>query len=87
MRGGGWDVCCLFYAPNDRGIQVIGSKLWPEFVHDPERYWHQQPNQIRPRNKLVSFSNSKQFMAVKRMVFERVVMERRKKKGTSIHPK
>ena len=49
----------MFDAPNDRGVQVIASKFWPQFVHDPEWYWHHEPNQIRPSDKLVSFSNGK----------------------------
>ena len=76
----------MFDAPNDRGVQVIGSKFWPQFVHDPEWYWHHEPNQIRPRDKLVSFSNGKQLMAVK-MVHKRISKEKLEKKGTSIHPK
>jgi hypothetical protein len=80
MRG------CVFDAPNDRGVQVIASKFWPQFVHDPERYWHHEPNQIRPSDKLVSFSNGKQFMAVK-MVINKFRRKAIFKKGTSIHPK
>ena len=81
MRG------CVLDAPNDRGVQVIGSKFWPQFVHDPEWYWHYEPNQIRPSDKLVSFSNGKQLMAVKTVINERISKEGTKKKGTLIHPK
>ena len=75
----------MFDAPNDRGVQVIASKFWPQFVNDPEWYWHHEPNQIRPGDKLVSFSNGKQLMAVKMVInkFLRKGIE----KGTSIHPK
>ena len=55
----------MFNVPNDRGVQVIGSQFGPNFVHDPKWYRHHEANQIRPRDKLVSLSNGKQFMAVK----------------------
>ena len=62
MRG------CIFDVPDNRGVQVIGSKFWPQFVHDPEWYRHHEPNQIRPGDKLVSFSNGEQFVAVKMVI-------------------
>ena len=71
----------MFDAPNDRGVQVIGSKFWPQFVHDPEWYWHHEPNQIRPSDKLVSLPNGKQLMAVKTPViseFQRRGMKKKK---------
>ena len=58
----------VFDAPDNRGVQVIGSKFGPQFIHDPEWYWHHEPNQIRPSNKLVSFSNGKQLMTVKMVI-------------------
>jgi hypothetical protein len=75
----------VFDAPNDRGVQVIGSKFWPQFVHDPEWYWHHEPNQIRPSDKLVSFSNRKQLMAVKMVIndFRRKGIE---KKNSHLNP-
>ena len=76
----------MFDAPNDRCVQIIGSKSWPQFVHDPEWYWHHEPNQIRPSDELVSFSNGEQLMAVK-MVIKEFRRRRLKKKGTLIHPK
>jgi hypothetical protein len=74
---------CMFDAPNDRGVQVIGSKSWPQFVHDPEWYWHHEPNQIRPSDKLVSFSNGKQLMAVKTVINE---LRRREWKKRHLNP-
>ena len=76
----------MFDAPNDRGVQVIGSKFWPQFVNDPEWYWHHKSNQIRPSDKLVSLSNGKQLMAVKTPVVPEF-QRRRMKKSTLIHPK
>ena len=51
--------------PYDRGVKVIGPQFGPKFVYDPKRYWHHQTNQIRPSDKLISFTNSKQFMTVR----------------------
>ena len=51
--------------PYHRGVKVIGSQFGPKFVHDPEWYGQHEPNQIRPSNELVSFTNGKQFMTCK----------------------
>jgi len=55
----------MFEVPDDRGVQVISSQFGPKFVHDPEWYWHHEPDQIRPSNKLVSLPNGKQLMTVR----------------------
>lgn len=51
-------------APDDGVVSIVGSEPRPKLVGDPKRNRNCEADHIWPRDKLVSFSNGKQFMTV-----------------------